>query len=68
MKALLTQQKVAKILFDPSKLPPNLTDYDKEEMQDIAHSTIILHLSDNVLRRVGKIDKAVELWAKLEEL
>lgn len=68
MKALLTQQKVAKVLLDPSKLPANLTDDDKEEMREITHSTIILHLSDNVLRRVGKIEKVTELWSKLEEL
>lgn len=68
MKALLVQQKVAKALLDPSKLPQSLSDSEKEEMQEIAHSLIILHLADNVLRRVSKIEKADALWAKLDEL
>lgn len=56
--------------LDPvEKLPPNLTEADKEEMREIAHSSIILHLSNNLPRRVGKIEKLTDiLWAKLEEL
>lgn len=68
MEALLVQQKVAKALLDPSKLPTTLSELEKEEIHDIAYSTIILHLSDNVLRRVSKILKVKELWSKLEEL
>lgn len=37
-------------------------------MADIACSSIIVYLCDNVLRRVSKIEKVIELWAKLEEL
>lgn len=33
-----------------------------------AHNTIILHLSDEVLRKVAKERTASVLWAKLEEL
>lgn len=67
MKALLIQQKVSKALFDPSKLP-TLTKDEKDEMCEIAYCSIILHLDDNVLRRVNKIEKVRDLWAKIEEL
>lgn len=68
MRALLVQQKVAKALLDPGKLPASMSNAEKEKMQEIAHSSIILHLADNVLRRVNKIEKVADLWAKLDEL
>lgn len=68
MTAFLVQQKLAKALLDPSKLLASMSDSEKEDMHDLAYSSIILHLADNVLRRVSKIDKVRELWAKLEEL
>lgn len=45
-----------------------MSEGERVEMCEIAHSSIILHLADNVLRRVGKIEKVDELWEKLEEL
>lgn len=68
MKVLLVQQKVAKALLELGKLPATLTKDEKEEMCGIAYSSIILHLVDNVLRRVSKIENVSELWVKLEEL
>lgn len=68
MKALLVQQKVAKALLDPGKLPVNLTEDEKEAMHEIAYSSIILHLYDNVVWRVSKVEKVIDLWEKLEEL
>lgn len=68
MKALLLQQKVAKALLDPSMLPTTMTAEQKDEMYEIVFSSIILHLSDNVLRRVSKIEKVTKIWAKLERL
>ncbi|KAH9781363.1 Integrase catalytic domain-containing protein [Citrus sinensis] len=41
---------------------------DLRTMNNKAHSTIILHLSDEVLREVAKEKSASGLWAKLEEL
>lgn len=62
MKVLLVQQKVAKALEDPSKLPTNMTDAEKSEMHEIAYTTIILHLADNVnLRRVSSIENMSDL-------
>ena len=40
----------------------------KIELLEIAHSAIILSLSDTVLREVAKAKSAVELWLKLESL
>lgn len=68
MKVLLVQQKVAKALEDPSKLPTNMTDAEKSEMHEIAYTTIILHLADNVnLRRVSSIENMSDLQTKLDE-
>ncbi|KAH9743695.1 hypothetical protein KPL70_003390 [Citrus sinensis] len=41
---------------------------DLRTINNKAHSTIILHLSDEVLREVAKEKLASGLWAKLEEL
>ena len=41
---------------------------DLRTINNKAHSTIILHLSDEVLREVAKERTASSLWAKLEEL
>lgn len=68
MTTFLVQQKLSRALLDPSKLPTTMTELEKEELHDLAFSSIILHLADNVLRRVSKINKVRDLWAKLEEL
>lgn len=49
-------------------LPTTMTAEQKDEMYEIVFSSIILHLSDNVLRRVSKIEKVTKIWAKLERL
>ena len=41
---------------------------DIRSINNKAHSTIILHLSDEVLREVSKEKTAYSLWEKLEEL
>lgn len=38
------------------------------ENDEIAYTSIILRLSDQVLRNVGKLDNTKALWEKLEEL
>lgn len=68
IRALLVQQKVAKILDDPATLPETLTQEKREEMAEIAFSTMILYLSDNVLRQVEEVTSAVDLWKRLEDL
>ena len=41
---------------------------DSRTINNKAHSTIILHLSDEVLREVAKEKTSSSLWAKLKEL
>ena len=41
---------------------------DQRAINNKAHSTIILHLSDEVLREVSKERTVIGLWAKLEEM
>lgn len=40
----------------------------KSDLQDKAYSTLILSLSDRVLREVSKEETAAEVWAKLKSL
>lgn len=40
----------------------------KNEADELAYTTIILHLFDQVLRKVGKHDNAKALWDELEKL
>lgn len=48
LRAISIQQKVAKALADMKDVQG--TNVEKTDMQEIAYSTIILYLSDNVLR------------------
>ena len=41
---------------------------DLRTMNNKAHNTIIIHLSDELLREVAKAKSTSGLWAKLEEL
>lgn len=69
MKAILIQQKVSKALDDPKKYPDALKAKPDEitEMNEIAHSLIILHLSDDVLGQVERHKTAKELWEALDK-
>ena len=77
MKGILVQQKVSKALIGFVK--PSTSEEGKEivisditeeqkEMDELAYTSIILHLSDSVLRKVGKLDSTKELWERLESL
>lgn len=52
IKAILGQQKTFHALIDPDKLPTSVIAEDKESMNLTAYGTIILNLSNNVLRQV----------------
>ena len=65
MKIVLIQQKVGKAL---DELYPTAWTEDKKKEDEIAFSTIILHLSDNILRKVDEVKSTAELWKKLEQL
>ncbi|TYK11792.1 Retrovirus-related Pol polyprotein from transposon TNT 1-94 [Cucumis melo var. makuwa] len=67
IRAILVQHKVAKIL-DEERLPDNITESEKRDMDEMAYSTILLYLSDEVLRLVDEATTTGELWKKLESL
>ncbi|KAL0322887.1 UNVERIFIED_CONTAM: hypothetical protein Sangu_1908000 [Sesamum angustifolium] len=66
MKGILIQQKVFKAI--DGKYADTVSDDKKLENDEYAYSSIILNLSDSVIRKVGKQESAKELWNKLEEL
>ncbi|TYK10340.1 Retrovirus-related Pol polyprotein from transposon TNT 1-94 [Cucumis melo var. makuwa] len=67
IRAILIQHKVAKIL-DEERLPENITESEKRDMDEMTYSTILLYLSDEVLRLVDEATTIGELWKKLESL
>ncbi|KAL2230687.1 UNVERIFIED_CONTAM: Retrovirus-related Pol polyprotein from transposon TNT 1-94 [Sesamum indicum] len=66
MKGILIQQKVFKAI--DGKYVENVSEEKKQENDEFAYSSIILNLSDTVLRKVGKLESSKALWDKLEEL
>ncbi|KAL0430215.1 UNVERIFIED_CONTAM: hypothetical protein Sradi_0647500 [Sesamum radiatum] len=66
MKGILIQQKVFKAIS--GAYPDNASEEKIVEDDEIAYSSIILNLSDIVIRKVGTQNSAKELWEKLEEL
>ncbi|KAA0059158.1 Transducin/WD40 repeat-like superfamily protein [Cucumis melo var. makuwa] len=64
IRAILVQHKVAKIL-DEEGLPANITESEKRDMDEMAYSSILLYLSDEVLRLVDEATTTGELWKKL---
>ena len=66
MKGILIQQRVFKAI-DGNYLE-NVSEEKIQENDEFAYSSIILNLSDTVLRKVGKQNSSKDLWNKLEEL
>lgn len=66
MKGIIVQQKVSKAIDD--SFSETLTAAEKENLDELAYTSIILHLSDAVLRKVGKLKTTKELWEKLQSL
>ncbi|KAL2233632.1 UNVERIFIED_CONTAM: hypothetical protein Sindi_1543200 [Sesamum indicum] len=66
MKGILIQQKVFKAI--DGKYAENISEEKKLENDEFAYSSIVLNLSDTVLRKVGKLESSKALWDKLEEL
>ncbi|KAL8549278.1 hypothetical protein ACS0TY_008215 [Phlomoides rotata] len=66
MKCILIHQRVFKAIDE--SYSTNETADKKTEMNEIGLSSIVLNLSDSVLRKVGQMDSAKDLWNKLEEL
>lgn len=66
IKGILIQKKVFKAI--DGRYTKNISEEKQLENDEYAYSSIILNLSDNVLRQVGKQNSVKELWEKLEEL
>ncbi|KAL0435368.1 UNVERIFIED_CONTAM: hypothetical protein Sradi_0244700 [Sesamum radiatum] len=66
MKGVLIQQKVFKAI--DGRYSENISDENRLENDEFAYSSIILNLSDSVIRKVGNQSSARELWDRLEEL
>ncbi|XP_060669117.1 uncharacterized protein LOC132800132 [Ziziphus jujuba] len=66
MKVVLVLMNVAKGIY--GSFPAVLPEDKKLEIDEIALSTIILHLYDNVLRKVDDVITTSEIWYKLEQL
>lgn len=77
MRAILIQQGLDSALDDGDEDLKGKKDHiegssksggDQKTINNKAHNTIILHLSDEVLREVAKERIALGLWSKLEDL
>ena len=66
IQGILVQQKVSKAI--DGKYPEGTKEEQKLEADELAYTSIILHLSDLVLRKVGKLDTTKALWEKLKKL
>ncbi|KAL2251628.1 UNVERIFIED_CONTAM: Retrovirus-related Pol polyprotein from transposon TNT 1-94 [Sesamum indicum] len=66
MKGVLIQQKVFKAI--DGNCVETVSEEKKQENDEFAYSSIILNLSDTVLRKVGKQESSKALWYKLEEI
>lgn len=61
IRAVLKQQKASKAILDPADLPQTITDAENETMKEIAYKTIILNLSDSILRQVIELKSAYQI-------
>uniref|UniRef100_A0A803P7J2 Integrase catalytic domain-containing protein n=1 Tax=Cannabis sativa TaxID=3483 RepID=A0A803P7J2_CANSA len=68
MRALLVQHELQAALLGESKVPEGLTEKEKLELLEKAHSVIILSLGDKVLREISKETTTAGVWLKLESL
>ncbi|KAL5754053.1 hypothetical protein ACOSP7_022273 [Xanthoceras sorbifolium] len=66
--SLLVYQGLAKTLKEKDALSESISDKDKDEILEKAHSAILLNLEHEDLRDVSEEDIAAKLWLKLESL
>ncbi|KAL5818745.1 hypothetical protein ACOSQ4_022587 [Xanthoceras sorbifolium] len=66
--SLLVYQGLAKTLKGKDALSESISDKDKDEILEKAHSAILLNLEHEDLRDVSEEDIAAKLWLKLESL
>lgn len=68
MKALLIQQGLESALKGESAFSDKVSETQRGEIMEKAHSAIILRLADKVLGEVSRETTAAGVWAKLEQL
>ncbi|XP_038880370.1 uncharacterized protein LOC120072018 [Benincasa hispida] len=68
IKAVLGQQKTLLAITDPTKYPETLSEADKETIELNAYGTIILNVTDSILRQIVDQPTAYALWNKLNEI
>ncbi|XP_038889933.1 uncharacterized protein LOC120079695 [Benincasa hispida] len=68
IKAVLGQQKALLAITDLTKYPKTFTDVEKEIIEVNAYGTIVLNVTDNVLRQIVDRQTAFDLWNKLNEI
>lgn len=66
LKCILILERVHKAI--DLSYSATVTEEEKSEMNERALSTIMLNLSDSVLRHVSTIESAKELWDKLDKM
>lgn len=64
----MASKSSSKAILDPAKLPESMTAKEKESMEELAYGTIILNLSDNIMRQVIDFKTAYEIWNKLDTI
>ncbi|EOY34202.1 Uncharacterized protein TCM_041944 [Theobroma cacao] len=68
MCALLVQQGLLKALKEKEHLLSNLSNGEKDNLMEKAHSAILLALSDEVIREVTDEESAIAVWLKLKSI
>ncbi|KAL5794957.1 hypothetical protein ACOSP7_003551 [Xanthoceras sorbifolium] len=58
---MLVHQGLAKALKGKDALPKSMSDKDKDDILEKAHSAILLSLDDEILREVSEEDTATKL-------
>ena len=66
LQAVLVQQGTSVALKGDAGFDKTFDPVEKGKILEKAHSTLILSLSDNVLRDVAKLTTAKEIWEALE--
>ena len=66
MRAILVQQGLVKALGGKDKQSDSLSEEQKDEVMERAHSAILLNIGDEVLREVMDVTTVPSLWLHLE--
>ena len=61
MRDVLTQQKCAKAIGDPSEFSEVMNSLEKQEIMNNAYSLLILNLADKVFRQVDEEDTTLKV-------